>query len=256
MFRDNLYRVRCGAGIGLLHAGDVANACFFSMVERPLRRAGAYDAADLYEHFRYQDDMLFICRSGRKFNSLLREMRNRSVMYELTVEETSAIGFRYLDIDIVRDGDKLRTSPHWKDPGLSRRLSTSSAHQAGIHKAWPNMMVKKAAELSASPSVFNNYMCKFEANLKASGCFLPNSISGDLPSTRVQTRRRGFQDFWLVVAFHPWWDRPIQRAINRINRDSNAAALLQLANRQWNLPRVRISWSNALPCVRALLAKD
>ena len=55
---EDVDKVAGGTGIGWLHSGDVADACFYAMVERHVFNMTA--AAQILEWWRFRDDMLFL----------------------------------------------------------------------------------------------------------------------------------------------------------------------------------------------------
>ena len=55
------YQVLRGAGIGLLHAGDIADAVFYSLVEKQLLSENAYAVeGGVADWYRFRDDMCFV----------------------------------------------------------------------------------------------------------------------------------------------------------------------------------------------------
>ena len=99
----DLFRVKQGCGIGLLHAGDVADACFFSMVEKILFASGEYTAAGVIEMFKFRDDMLFLCSSVKGFMKLKNNMDRLADFFVLKIEEVSTVSMRFLDITVQRE---------------------------------------------------------------------------------------------------------------------------------------------------------
>ena len=71
-------------------------------------------------------------RSGRQ-----RWKFFRTDWFELKVEDFSQVKIRFLGLSIHCDQGRLEVEPFLKDPRLSRRLSSLSAHHISIHKAWP-----------------------------------------------------------------------------------------------------------------------
>ena len=160
------------------------------------------------------------------FEGLKENMEALSNCYELKVEDVSLEGVRHLDLYIQRghsDRSKLVISPFMKDPGLSRRLSALSAHARSIHIAWPKGMVQRIEVLAPDEGLRN--ACKEELlrRLQNDGCAVPNSEgsglgkrASSLPGQSAHT----FRNLCLLVGFHPWWQRIINRAVRRVNVDS------------------------------------
>ena len=71
----------------------------------------------------------------------------------LSVEEASSVALRLLDIYIRQVEDRLVVSPFLKDPGLQKRLASSSAHQRSIHESWPRMVKRQLSLLASDEGV-------------------------------------------------------------------------------------------------------
>ena len=185
---ETQYKVRYGTGIGLLHSGDLADAVFFSLVEKKLLEAKAYDEGGVLYWCRFRDDMCFIVNKPGRFKTLLEKMRNLSQFFSLQVEEASTVELRYLDVVLKRQLHVIETEPFLKDPGLSRKLARTSAHPVEIHKAWPKMLMRGVNDLTNSEVSKSLYRNELLIRLKQDGCLLPSSgvkHHGPLPNCSV-----------------------------------------------------------------------
>ena len=149
--------MREGAGIGLMHAGDVADACFLALVELDLMAADSYSEAGILDWFRFRDDMLFMATSGPGFRSLYNTMEEKAEFFQLKIEDISTVRIKFLDLEICRSDTRILTLPSPKDPGLSRRLSRKSAHPWSVHVCWPRMMIGRVASLTSSTDAIEAY---------------------------------------------------------------------------------------------------
>ena len=154
----SLRRVKEGCGIGLLHAGDMADACYYAMVEKTLIACEEHIACGIIRWFRFRDDMLFVCSSNKGFSKLKAKMEVLSDWFELKVEDFSQVKIRFLDLSIRCDQGRLEVEPFLKDPRLSRRLSRLSAHHISIHKAWPVAIMNRIQEISSGKEAACLYM--------------------------------------------------------------------------------------------------
>ena len=158
-----------------MHAGDISDAVYYSLVEKQLMANGAYDSI-LYS-CRFRDDMLFVMNKSNTFLPLLGKMQALSQCFLLSVEEVSSQELRYLDILIRREEGRLVTFPFLKDPGLSRKLAASSAHAHEVHVAWPRMMLKNIEGLSSTKGGSVEYVRELSKRLKQDGCLLVPSCA-------------------------------------------------------------------------------
>ena len=231
---DNFYKINSGCGIGLLHASNVADACFYSCVERDLIAQGLFGKHGVYDWFRFRDDMCFVVKGGQNFKSLLAKMEEAS-FFEPKTEDCSTVELRYLNLRIRREGNRLITLPFLKDPGLSRRLSRLSAHPHEIHAAWPRMLLKKVAALT------NVDVAKVECIKELTERFINDGclVSHDRVKTRRSLGKGHDCVFWMPTGYHPWWALHVKRAIASLNKETNVTTLLQAVG--WNNPCIRLA---------------
>ena len=245
-----LYKVVEGTGIGLLHSGDIADACYYEMVERHV----AFSEFGVFYHARFRDDMLFLGCDATKLRLLNDKMNRLGDFFKLEIEDVSTVGLRYLDIFIRRDGSNLSCSPFFKDPCLQRRLSCESAHQRSTHTSWPQMMVNRLVSLSSTEEMRELVVKEMLTRLRADGCFVPQTKV--LRLSRVCTAKQPSKPcrvLWLPMPFHPWWYRLLKRAVGRINNDPSLRNLFSAAFES-ELPfQLRVSWKNYLPANGSLL---
>ena len=242
------YKVREGCGIGLMHAGNMADMIYYSMVEKCLISNNSFVDAGVIGWFRFRDDMLFILKKGQSFKTLFNEMTRLSGCFKLNIEEISTIQIRYLDIVIRRGDVGFETVPFLKDPRLSRRLAMISAHPREVHTAWPTMMLRRVQSLSKSHSANSAFGEELRKRLTSDGCFVPahhmrciGKSSPDLCNI-----------LWLPIGHHPWWYRVVKRAVHQFNSCTDNLSLLKMGL-LCDRPVVRVAWKNMLPRTNSLL---
>ena len=98
-------KVLQGPGIGLLHAGDVEVAVFYSMVEKPLLEQDAYENGEMAKWYRFRTDMCFIITRRGRFGTSLGKVGTLAKCFELKLEEVSTEEFRFLDMTLKRDAN-------------------------------------------------------------------------------------------------------------------------------------------------------
>ena len=94
-----------------MHAGDVEDACYYSMVERRLAEHDEYRKAGVLCWFRFRDDMLFMVSSATGFLDLKDRMDKMAGFFELKIEEISADSMRFSDMVVYRDNDGIGCKP-------------------------------------------------------------------------------------------------------------------------------------------------
>ena len=235
----------------MLHSGDVADACFYSMVEKEMISASDFERAGVLDWYRFRDDCLFLVQLGQGFKAALEKMKRLADLFELKVESVSTVEMRYLDLMVRREGDRIMALPYLKDPGLSRRLSRESAHPWAVHAAWPRMMLKRGEKLTDSNEALVAYNDELRSRFLADGCVVPPHGTVIRASPRLQKQIR----FRLPLSYHPWWHRQIGRAVRRMNKDSSMTTLLSMANPKWAISKlsVGIAWKNFLPRTSSLI---
>ena len=87
-----------------MHAGDVGDGAFYSMVERKLVDEDAYRTAGVLDWFRFRDDMLLTATDVPAFMTLLERMHSLSAFFKINVEIASTVAVRFLDIVVQRGG--------------------------------------------------------------------------------------------------------------------------------------------------------
>ena len=157
--------------------------------------------------------------------------------------------FSLLELILRREGNRIVTLPHLKDPGLSRRLSKQSAHALEVHKSWPKVMMKNVASITTSSEAVKEYQFELAIRLRNDGCLLPSLEAGRAYAVM------GARPFvlWLPLGYHPWWYRKVKKALTRLNCDHGLSNLLSMAVKSWTNPTVRVAWKNMLPSTDKLL---
>jgi hypothetical protein len=253
-WENNTYKVTQGAGIGLLHAGDVADAVFYSMIEKKLVQNRSLERAGTLDWFRFRDDMLILTNGDvTPVRKLISEIRTLADFFVIKTEAVSITWVKFLDVEIRRVDDRLITIPVLKDPGLAKRLTCDSAHPFKVHSSWPRMMMKRVEKLATEAVDVLSYKQELSSQFVKDGIRL---ISGQPSRVRraVQPICRVEQVvFWVSLPYHPWWHRLISKAMRSFNCSSELRTLLGLSHRPWWAAQLRSAWNNVLPSTGNLL---
>ena len=94
---DNQY-VKYGTGIGLVHSGDLADACYYEMVERHMVLADYH----IKYYARFRDDSLILAEDAGLFRKLHDKLDSLSDFIVLKIEEVSLVALRFVDILVTR----------------------------------------------------------------------------------------------------------------------------------------------------------
>lgn len=249
-----LFKVLDGCGIGMVHAGDVADACWYAMVEKPLIEADEFSKCGVFSWCRFRDDMLLCCSSGSGFWKLKHKMDKLAGFFDLKIEEVACDSIRFLDIMVNRDHDKLVCAPFLKDASLARRLSLQSAHAPSVHRSWPSRMLKRIKELSGNKEVESSCVSEVLRRLRVDGCAVPSMQQGSLMLKRRFSRKASVI-LWLPVSFHPWWYRQVKKALRKFNADLAMSSMLGSAVPSMRNVQVKCAWRNFLPSTESLIQR-
>ena len=80
-----------GAGIGWMHANDVADAYFFALAEMELIETNAYAYAGILAWYRFRDDRMLIATSGPSFRMLVDTVHAKASFFQVNIEDISTV---------------------------------------------------------------------------------------------------------------------------------------------------------------------
>jgi hypothetical protein len=261
---DDIYKVTVGAGMGLVFAGEVADTCFFNMVERGfttneklLRRFGV--------HFwrRFKDDILVVYdpdnNSLERFMNLLR-LKIRFFKLETSHRSSSSLPFLDVSLHVHSDSAKswLSFSPYIKPTAVHVPLSTASAHSMEALVGWQFSMLRRYYDLSSTREAFlsarEKMITRFREHFVPT--FLINALLNFDPKSKPCVRRDTPSDMhklWLVFPFHPVWKAArIQAAVNEFTRSEESRNLLQPLSVE--LASIGVAWRNQLRPIAEVVA--
>jgi len=168
-----------------------------------------------------------------------------------------------LQISVVQDRVKGRwffdTGPYFKPTSLQVPLSCSSFHNPSVHVSWPFSQPRRLASLCSNETRFQeakDVFVKRFIDAKEPFClvsapkkFNPWPINKD---GKVIRHRNASQNKWLVLPYHPVWQKSGLKSeiMKFVNSD--------LARRLWGTlfasdpPEVGIAWKNGSPCAKII----
>ena len=223
--------------MGLRCSGSIADPAFHHcavlMGPMLLRSDHALQQYDIKHHFRYADNLLFICgRNFTKIRRLLDDLENTCAPFRGLLEETSHVGVDFLDLFIFKDrttslSGRIAISPSLKATSLLSTLSIHSAHACTVHEAWMKAYVLRLRRHSTSLAWFRSFKSEVLCRLRASG--VDHAIVDFIDESTVCTfytdpylltfaRSSRSRDIWIRLPYHPIWHRAVDSAFASLSK--------------------------------------
>lgn len=224
-FPDKLYKVRRGAGMGLLCSGELVDSTFYKTVEESI--LPELNTWGIIGYFRFRDDILVIAESSREILvDFVQLLKARSVVWKLKVESVSQFEACFLDLRLFK-GDRWRATRclditiFHKETAQKQILATHSLHAPHTHLSWPRSLVHRIFTLCNS----KKYQKEELDRLK-----------------RMLADRCGVNHVALV--FGP----PLGRAPSRSNHDNRniASRLIIPYHREWEIGAIHATLQKVL----------
>jgi hypothetical protein len=147
-----MYGVQRGSGIGMKHAGAVADACFAILAERPV--LGLKEQLGVIKYVRFRDDV-FVLLDDIKYTPAFKEcfFANSSRFCKVVLESYSLVGATFLDLRISKPPSGfgfLQWQPYIKATARHLPLGSDSYHSWTCHRAWPRAEILRMHRRSSS----------------------------------------------------------------------------------------------------------
>ena len=241
-----LWKATKGTGIGLLMSGELADWCFWWLLERRCMRSEFLAHHGIVRWWRYRDDILLMSKGS--INGEAFQLEKTCSVWPLKLEEVNQPVMRYLDITVgFNANNEITAKPAFKESKLKVLLDPSSFHAPSVHKSWPTMMMKRLAGKCLNTRISD-----------AQGSLVDHWVQCGMPRERalalVAVARKGrprpahnrqaARSLWLSLPYHPIWMKPLLKAIHLLNKDN---VLLEMSCDVWKHFRLRPCWSNFLP---------
>ena len=229
----DIYRVKSGAGMGMLAPGHVADSAFYSMVEAPfVLTTSTRRKFGLFFYARFKDDIfiIFDASSGvEKMRDFVCEFRKRSGPFILKMESVSRHGCQMLDLFVsVGPSGRLMFSLFSKPTSIWQPLSLESCHPLSIHMHWPISQCNRIAERFSCSRQSCLAVSQFKTAYKEANDGVEVCEKRPFSALKLSTN-------WMVLPFDfsIGYSR-VQQAISQIRVPSSAP-----------FDRVKVSWSLA-----------
>ena len=180
---DQAWKVRKGAGMGLLCAGEISDAALYFLAEEHFAMDPEICAKyNIVFYSRFKDDGLYIVDSPRELHlQFVEQFKAKAGVYGIDFESISYETADMLDVTVFK-GKKWRLtgrldhSLYVKPSSQWRPLLCSSYHAPAVHLAWPVGMVKRFSRRFSNPHESYAAVLKFCSSLRASSGIDLNSI--------------------------------------------------------------------------------
>ncbi len=231
----SVYKVVVGSGMGLKCSSELADAAFVHAVELCglglLTRAAA-DRFAIKSYFRFRDNLLFIGRpEWEKLRSLKQNVIDNIQPYVGTLEEVSAVGVTFLDLNLVKDerwriSRRVSFNPYLKPTSLLQVLSVRSNHLSHTHAAWMKAYMLRIFRCSSSLVWYRSVKRACLERMSKAG--VDRTILREVDrasnytfksslSLSVRHPRSSEAFFWVKLPHHPVWTSSITRSLRRLS---------------------------------------
>lgn len=208
-----LYKVRRGAGMGLLCSGELVDSTFYKTVEESI--LPDLNKWGVIGYFRFRDDILVIAECSREtLIDFVMLLKTSSVVWKLKVESVSQFEVCFLDLRLFK-GDRwhatrcLDIALFHKETAQKQVLATHSLHAPHTHLSWPRSLVHRIFTLCNSRKYQKEELDRLKRML-ADRCGVDHvALVFDPPSRSAPSRSdRGSRNIAsrLVIPYHREWE--------------------------------------------------
>jgi hypothetical protein len=261
--RDVVYHVQTGSGIGMKHAGAVADACFARLVELPLR--AEFSNLGVRKYVRFRDDVLVILDDITYTPAFKKAFIGRASKFcEVTVDSFSLIAANFLDFSVRKPkagSGVVSFQPYVKSTARHIPLGSDSYHSWSTHRSWPLAECQRMFRRSSSQAIgrawqeskvnhFRRFMLDPEVVLKCSR-WRPTPKSEIGQKFLLDRARECAKTIWLILPFRKEL-RKLQSSLSRLTLEW--ADHLKGESKVHLIPRV--CWSSGGTCLKSLLVQN
>lgn len=180
LYKDDTYIQKTGLAMGNSLAGTVATMVLNNLLEAHLNRDG------IKLILKYVDDLGVIINK-HKTEALIKKLNAAHASIKFTYEKEVDGKLPYLDILMIRDGERIKTNWYQKEIASGRILDYTSAHQHSTKMATATSLAMRALKLS-SPEFKNENMKKVEEILLKNN--YPRSIVRKCTEKAIRNQQR------------------------------------------------------------------
>ena len=245
-FPGKVYKVRRGAGMGLLCSGELCDSTFYKTVEEQI--LGNLDRWGVIGYFRFRDDILVIIDSPYSTRlDFVYSLKAKSTVWKLKVETVSKSEVCFLDMRIFK-GDRWRATKcldvtiHHKDTAQKQILATHSLHPPHTHLSWPRSLVHRIFTLCNTRTYQIEELSRLKRML-ADRCGMEHvSLVFDPPLRRApklacHDKRRvasrliiPYHREWEIGSIHSTLQRILSRYSEQLSQEFNASVTISIAH--------------------------
>ena len=245
-FPDKVYKVRRGAGMGLLCSGELCDSTFYKTVEEQI--LGNLDRWGVIGYFRFRDDILVIIDSPYTTRlDFVYSLKAKSTVWQLKVEAVSRSEVCFLDMCIFK-GERWHTTKcldvtiYHKETAQKQILATHSLHPPHTHLSWPRSLIHRIFTLCNTRTYQFEELSRLKRML-ADRCGMEHVLLVfDPPLRRApklachDSRRVASR---LIIPYHREWEigsihSTLQRILSRysetLHQEFNASVTISIAH--------------------------
>lgn len=210
-----VYKVRCGAGMGLNYAGELADLVLAWQAERSLNNPG------LKYFGRFKDDILVLWeRRPELYKPWLAAYIRKARPYTVKVERISSESVTMLDLRLtisnLSHGSNIVVTPFVKPTAAKIPLAVDSGHPASVHLSWPVNELRRIRSQCASDAMFAPFKRRFISSFVNNASPPPFLDFIQTHQCRRLVEERG-RCIWFVTKFQPILVGALKRALARAN---------------------------------------
>jgi len=221
--RNRVWKIKKGAGMGLMHSREVSSLAYFGLVEGVSTiKKDNMCMHKIIEYCRYEDDGIIIGRDRNLARLYLRAIMDQKKVWEIKYEGMVSVLFgqeiQLLNTYISLECGKIIIRPRVKGPESGIPLEGHSGHRKCVHK-WPISTIKELTKYSTTIDGLMNARTTFIARFKkhlASKSLICELEAVDLAkkwseSSRVLgpekggDRRNSGMGKRIIIGHHPAW---------------------------------------------------
>jgi len=172
--KNRVWKIKKGAGMGLMHSREVSSLAYFGLVEGvfTLKKEHMY-MHKIFEYCRYEDDGIIIGRERNLTRQYLRSIMEQKKVWEIKYEGMVSVLFgqeiQLLNTHISLECGKIIIRPRVKGPESGIPLEGHSGHRKCVHK-WPVSTIKELTKYSTTLNGLMDARTTFIARFKKTSC--------------------------------------------------------------------------------------
>jgi len=224
----------------------LADALLFMIADQKIL-PGASDRGML-AYYRFRDDIFLVSDGFESAHTFFWSLKENSLgVFRMEVVQLSKVTVDMLAVTIRKEGGHLLTCPREKADGPV--LSQQSAHPWHVRAAWPQAVLRAQLRLCSKATLHAKVVQQYIKRFSAS--HMPLSVLESLAEVKADrgtNRQCAYACSWLVLGFHPLWQRiPFKQIFRAVEEDPMWSSAIATAFEGLYKPHIAVAWRNAAP---------